>query len=501
MPTNRKVIDFKIHNLTEEQFQKLKDAGQIEPNALYCTPDETAANFEELRARINTKQDIATAVNYDNITNCITEIPQDIKLELANGVLTLKAGSKVYVPNGAGVFDIETVNVDIPFSLSTNNTYMLFKQQGQNAIDYVPVTRTLCDPNIGIPDGYGDYAVAYNTEPNSCGLYENDGKSNYNLIRNESLPICVFTVSNGTISSIDHVFNGFGYIGSTVFALPGVKGLIPDGRNADGSLKNIEVAVNNVAINDTRQRGNDTGTLSIAGKISSWDTASLFTDYYPAPATGSWWLVYDTKKNVYFQSDDGGAYFEVRRTPFGNWRKEGNKITNFTPKTAFRAVDYNDLTDITTIASPAGMVSAFAGTSAPSGWLKCDGSAISRTLYADLFAAIGTKYGSGDGSTTFNLPTQSVLPLGTSAPVYNNGAQHTGVLRDASTGQAISDLTNQQTVQTTNMGLTGYAETGVGYIDKLGGVQTRWTNYDPNGTLAVNLSQATGAQAIACIKY
>lgn len=53
MPTNRKVIDFKIHNLTEEQFQELKDAGQIDPNAIYCTPDETVANFEAVNARID----------------------------------------------------------------------------------------------------------------------------------------------------------------------------------------------------------------------------------------------------------------------------------------------------------------------------------------------------------------------------------------------------------------------------------------------------------------
>ena len=41
-------------------------------------------------------------------TNCLTEIPQDITLELNNGTLTLKAGSKVYVPNGSGVFDVVT---------------------------------------------------------------------------------------------------------------------------------------------------------------------------------------------------------------------------------------------------------------------------------------------------------------------------------------------------------------------------------------------------------
>ena len=53
---------------------------------------------------------------------------------------------------------------------------------------------------------------------------------------------------------------------------------------------------------------------------------------------------------------------------------------------------------------PPGMVLPFAGAAAPEGFLLCDGSAVSRTTYGDLFAAIGTAYGAGDGSTTFNLP-------------------------------------------------------------------------------------------------
>lgn len=51
-----------------------------------------------------------------------------------------------------------------------------------------------------------------------------------------------------------------------------------------------------------------------------------------------------------------------------------------------------------------GMIKPFAGTTVPTGYLLCDGSAVSRTTYASLFSAIGTTYGSGDGSTTFNLP-------------------------------------------------------------------------------------------------
>jgi len=54
---------------------------------------------------------------------------------------------------------------------------------------------------------------------------------------------------------------------------------------------------------------------------------------------------------------------------------------------------------------PVGTILPFAGSSAPSGnWLLCNGSAVSRTTYAGLFAVIGTAYGTGDGTTTFNLP-------------------------------------------------------------------------------------------------
>lgn len=51
-----------------------------------------------------------------------------------------------------------------------------------------------------------------------------------------------------------------------------------------------------------------------------------------------------------------------------------------------------------------GIVNDFAGQTAPTGWLMCYGQAVSRTQYAALFAVIGTAYGAGDGSTTFNVP-------------------------------------------------------------------------------------------------
>lgn len=55
-------------------------------------------------------------------------------------------------------------------------------------------------------------------------------------------------------------------------------------------------------------------------------------------------------------------------------------------------------------AAPTGGVIDFGGTAAPAGWVLCYGQAISRTTFSDLFTVIGTTYGTGDGSTTFNVP-------------------------------------------------------------------------------------------------
>lgn len=53
---------------------------------------------------------------------------------------------------------------------------------------------------------------------------------------------------------------------------------------------------------------------------------------------------------------------------------------------------------------PPGVILMYGAPTAPTGWLECDGSAVSRTTYSSLFAVIGTTFGVGDGSTTFNLP-------------------------------------------------------------------------------------------------
>lgn len=91
---------------------------------------------------------------------------------------------------------------------------------------------------------------------------------------------------------------------------------------------------------------------------------------------------------------------------------------------------------------PAGIVMWYGFTTAPTGWLECNGSAVSRTTYANLFAVIGTTFGTGDGSTTFNLPNQA------RRVIVGRGGSGTGTLGSTigSTGGA-----ETHTLQTTEM--------------------------------------------------
>lgn len=78
-----------------------------------------------------------------------------------------------------------------------------------------------------------------------------------------------------------------------------------------------------------------------------------------------------------------------------------------------------------------GIISLFAGSTAPSGYLACDGSAVSRDTYSALFAVIGTTYGAGDGSTTFNLPDLSgrvAIGASTSHAMGTTGGEETHTL-------------------------------------------------------------------------
>lgn len=245
-------------------------------------------------------QDLDTAVNYNNITNCITKIPQDIKLESSEGMFKLHEGSKVYTPNG----NITNISADVTRK-SQNNT-VIFYSLSQNTLAFANFSIMYSGPASQEPTE-GNW-VFYNTETNT--IYSNDG-------REFTLPLG-YTDNTGEL----HVFNGFGYIGNNIFALPGVKGLIPNGFNTDGSLNSIEFTTTSVLTNSNIVSANNDDLRLNANTI------------------GVGKLNYDIATNKNYNSDAS-----VIRTValVGKVSSDSTgRITSLTPNTAFHAVDYNE---------------------------------------------------------------------------------------------------------------------------------------------------------------
>lgn len=95
-------------------------------------------------------------------------------------------------------------------------------------------------------------------------------------------------------------------------------------------------------------------------------------------------------------SNPNGAHGDVHATSVA----VAGPVTATSVSTTTLTVNGNDIANLT----PSGIINMFAGTTAPTGWLFCTGQAVSRSTYSALFAAIGTSYGVGNGTTTFNLP-------------------------------------------------------------------------------------------------
>jgi microcystin-dependent protein len=114
-------------------------------------------------------------------------------------------------------------------------------------------------------------------------------------------------------------------------------------------------------------------------------------------------------------------------TPTGNISWNNNRITNLgNPVAGTDACNYQSAQ---AVGMPSGCVLPFAGSAAPTGFFICNGQAISRVTYASLFAVIGTTYGAGNGSTTFNVPdlrSRTVVAAGQGSGLSNRILSTTG---------------------------------------------------------------------------
>ena len=133
--------------------------------------------------------------------------------------------------------------------------------------------------------------------------------------------------------------------------------------------------------------------------------------------------------------------------------------------------------------SEVGAIKPWTKATAPAGYLLCDGTAVSRTDYADLFAIISTTYGAGNGSTTFNVPQlQGKLPQGYDGNTYNmagTGGANT-VTVAVTNNQAATNTNNQAVTVTGSISNTSLTEAQLA-SHKHTGVGLPFTTPNPSG--------------------
>ncbi len=306
-------------------------------------------------------------------------------------------------------------------------------------------------------------------------------------------------INDSTVSVSEWVSSGFvpTYISATSFSVPGdQRSILQVGRrirttNTAGiiysgiSVSSFGAGVTTVTVI------NDSGTLDSGlslveyGLISATNTSFPFATFSAASTIA---LTNDATTNAahYLTFADGTAGQE-------NLKTDTAKLA-YNPSTGRL---YNPTTGEDFGAQPGDIKAHYANT-APTGWLKANGAAVSRTTYATLFARIGTTAGVGDGSTTFNLPDfrgEFIRGWDDSRGV-DSGRVFGSAQSDGVRTSTITNIVRQQAAVAVGTGLLSYTETGgAGYAG--GGV-------GGHGTITLGSSADTrprNVAALICIKF
>lgn len=267
--------------------------------------------------------------NTGMITNCLLEVPQNIKLELNDGVLTLKEGSVVTKPTG----EQKVVESDINYTANWANGEMILLYS-----DYSLSNSTV--PNV---------IFSGETEPNKTDggwwldttnkIFKQYSNGIWQERADVYLPIGLVTSDSTGITSINQVFNGIGYIDSTVWADKGIKGLISNERNPDGTLKSEIMTLPSVVLSNATA---DDGAFSVYITPSSIGMCRYYrSDSEPA---GSGYMIWynPTTNIIYTKADDNAEWIKAKTLIIGQCECQSSKFVSASINKPFNIVNYND---------------------------------------------------------------------------------------------------------------------------------------------------------------
>ena len=326
--------DYNIAPSGTTNYEELENKPQI--NSIELSGNKT---LEELGIQasgdyatneyVNTELD--KKLNTNQITNCITKIPQDIKIETSDTVLTLKSGSKPYKADSSFV----TVSSDVTLDIASVATEYLLVYGEDNTIKAVPPSLSFSQDTEPSNSSY----LWFNTTTKEVKFKADSGD-----ITVCSLPIAII-YSDKTVET----FNGFGYIGNTLIKNGGNEYIFANGRNIDGSLNNIKKILPDLTTWLIGIADNISYTLFVRDvadnrQMEFFETSRVYKqDSQPTPIAYAIWYSPRENKWRYILADTSNGWLD-------DWivcevvKFSGNTghITSFSPKNVFQAVDRND---------------------------------------------------------------------------------------------------------------------------------------------------------------
>ena len=424
---------------------------------------------------------------YNRLSNCILEIPQNIKLALNNNVITLKAGSKLYKPNGKGNFSEIAISSDINFSaqnFATAPHNLVLLPNG--TLQALKLDQTFSGQTAPIPST--KYAFWYDTVNNLIKYTFDTGATWQSGC---SFPLVVINIVNGIgITSYEPPFNGFGFIGSCLFALPGVKLLMPNGRNSDGSLNNFEYTTLNPAVSEEIPGNNDYFLGFTSG--GGFKRNQVFSGFYVSDSfistSSQWCLLFNTTDNFYYSTGDYGATWNkyTLLAQIGIFTGNNGKISRLNVRQPFRAANEQESAKV-----DADNVFTRNNTFKTSILSQPAGMSIPNLIGYD---AAGNKVGDMLIGASSNGSSYSILRINNSNGSL--GAQ-IGYRRDAS-GNIVSEMTKTPALTANDSQITTTSWTK-SYVKKNGGVPNWAAKITEPATMAGWTAPSAG-MAIICAR-
>lgn len=264
-------------------------------------------------------------LNKTQITNCLLEVPQNINLQLSDGTLTAKAGCIAIFPNG---FEADGTTPKFDYvSASSEKTSKPSYTRTNGIVHTGPNFNMISDfpyaySGPTAPTTGQQYMLWYDTANN---LVKRTSDSGATWASGYSLPLGLINCSSNGYTEITQVFNGMGFIGSTVWVDKGVKCLAPNYRNPDGTLNNKELQTSRLRVY------NNASDITLTNSYFLLTSAGQLARYTP--------YTYDAKENINLQSNGTPAVM----CPLVGADFSSGVVTRFSPVLPFRAADAQDL--------------------------------------------------------------------------------------------------------------------------------------------------------------